>query len=240
MIALIRGEAIKLQSTRTAIGFAIAGIVLVLLTVLASILGGDPTSTEDKRSALSIGGILSFVLVIFGIVGATGEYRHRTVAPAILIAPDRTRLLLARAFAYGVTALIVGVLMLAVAFVIGIPLLAGTDGPSLAFADYLELAGGGLLSAALGAILGVGAGALIGNQVAGVVGALVFFFIIEPLAPLVSDDLQSYTIGQAQIRLGGVEVDPSLAFVAALGVLLAWTLLFLLLGLFRERQREVT
>ncbi|MGI8845259.1 MAG: ABC transporter permease [Thermoleophilaceae bacterium] len=212
----------------------------MLLTVLASTLGGDPTTVEDKRSAISIGGLLSFVLVIFGIVGATGEYRHRTVAPAVLIAPDRARLLLARAFAYGVTALLVGLLMLVVAFVVGIPLLAGTDGPGLVLSDYLELAGGGLLSAALSAILGVGAGALIGNQVAGVVGALVFFFIIEPLAPLVSDDLQSLTIGQAQVRLGGVEVVPSSAFLAALGVLVAWTLLFLLLGVSRERGREVS
>ena len=51
--------------------------------------------------------------MVFGVVGATGEYRHRTVAPAVLIAPDRLRLLVARALAYGVTAAGVALVMLA-------------------------------------------------------------------------------------------------------------------------------
>jgi len=240
VIALIRGEAIKLRSTRTAIGFAIAGVALTLLTVLATILGGDPTTIEDKRDALSVGGPVAFVLIIFGIVGATGEYRHRTVAPAVLIAPDRTRLLLARALAYAVTATAVALLMIAVGFVIGIPLLGGTDGPSLELSDYLALAGGGLLSCALGATLGVGFGALVGNQVAGVVGALVFFFVIEPLAQLVWHDLPKFTISQASGKLGGGSPDPSFGFLGALLVLALWTALLLLLGLFREHNREVT
>ena len=50
--------------------------------------------------------------MVFGVVGATGEYRHRTVAPAVLIAPDRLRLLLARALAYAVTAAGVALVML--------------------------------------------------------------------------------------------------------------------------------
>ena len=240
MINLIRGEAIKLRSTRTALGFTIAGVALLLLVVLASILGGDPTTVDAKREALSVGGPISFLLIIFGIVGATGEYRHRTVAPAVLIAPDRSRLLLARALAYAVTGLGVGLAMIVVGLAIGVPLLAGTDGPGLGGSDYLTVVGGGLLSCFLCAALGVGAGALIGNQVAGVVGALVFFFVIEPLAGLVWHDLPKFTISQASTRIGGVEADPSFSFAGSLGILVAWTAIFLLAGLFRERRREVT
>ncbi len=240
MIPLIKGEAIKLRSTRTAIGFAIAGVALVLLTVIATILGGDPTTVADKRDALGVGGPISFVLFIFGIVGATGEYRHRTVGPAVLIAPDRTRLLLARALAYAATAMGVAVLMLTVGLVVGVPLLAGTDGPSLTGSDYVAVIGGGLLTCALSAIAGIGVGALVGNQVAGVVGALVFFFVIEPLAQLVYHDLPKFTISQSSGRVGGSHPEPSFAFLGSLAVLLIWTVGLLLLGVFRERGREIS
>jgi ABC-2 type transport system permease protein len=238
--ALIRGEAIKLRSTRTAIGFALAAMALVLLVVIASILGGHPDTISAKRDALSVGGAVSFVLIIFGVVGATGEYRHHTLAPAVLIAPDRTRLLLARALAYAVTGVAVGVAMLVVGLAVGVPLMTTTDGPGLAFSDYLTVVGGGLLSCLLCAALGVGFGALVGNQVAGVVGALVFFFVIEPLATYVWHDLPKFTISQSSGAIGGAQVTPSFPFLGSLAVLFAWTAILLLLGLIRERRREVT
>ena len=238
MIALIRGEAIKLRSTRTALGFALAGVLLTLLTVLVQGVGGDPTSLEDKRSTLSIGGSIFVVLVIFGIVGATGEYRHRTVAPAVLIAPDRLRLLAARTLAYAVTAAGVAALMVIVGFALGIPLLSEADGPSLAMSDYLTVAGGGMLVCALGAAMGVGFGALVGNQVAGVVSALVYFFILESLVAVAKEELSKFTISAGSARLGGFDVG-ELSFLGALGVLAAWTALFLGLGMWRERGREV-
>ena len=43
---LIRGEAIKLRSTRTAIGFTIAGVALMLLVVLVSTLADDPVDAS--------------------------------------------------------------------------------------------------------------------------------------------------------------------------------------------------
>jgi ABC-2 type transport system permease protein len=88
------------RTTRTALGFAIASVLLVLAYVLVSFLAGDPTTASEKRDALNVGGVLSIPLLLFGIVGATGEYRHRTLAPAVLIAPDRMRLTGARLLAY--------------------------------------------------------------------------------------------------------------------------------------------
>jgi len=241
VIALIRGEAIKLRSTRTAIGFTIAGVIVVVLLVLATTLGGDPSTVEGKREALSIGGLVSIVLVVFGIVGATGEYRHRTVAPAILIAPDRTRVLLARAFAYAVTAVGVAIVMAVVSFAIGLPLLAGKEGPALALSDCLELLGGGMLAAGLGALIGVGIGALIGNQVGAVVGFLVYFFIGEfTAAPLISDEVFKFTILRGETRIGGVAGDPSFDYLGSLGVVVGWAVILMLLGVLRERSREVT
>lgn len=239
MIPLIRGEAIKLRSTRTALGFLIAGVALTLLVVLVSTLAGDPSTVEDKRAAMSVG-VLFILFVVYGVVGATGEYRHRTVAPAVLIAPDRLRLLLARTLAYTVTAMGFAALMLVVALAIGIPLMAGNDGPSLALSDYLGLVGGTLLAAGLGGAMGVGIGALVGNQVAGVIGVLVYIFVIDGLIGLAKHSLTPYTIGSAAPKLTGDRVNDAFAFPGALAVLAGWTLLFVAAGMWRERRREVT
>lgn len=241
MSALVAGELGKLRTTRTAFGFGAAAVLLVLAVVLVSSLAGDPQTPEDKRAVLNFGGVLSVVLILFGIVGATGEYRHRTLAPTLLVAPDRGRTDLARMLAYGVAGLLVGLLMLLVAFAVGIPLLAGAEGPDLGGSDYVELAVGGVLTAVLSATLGVGVGILVRNQVAAVVGALVWLFILEPLAPLLSDAAADYLIGTAAAALGGggTGTQGDLAFGIALLVLVGWTALFMLLGVLVDRRRDV-
>jgi ABC-2 type transport system permease protein len=240
MTALVRGEMIKVRTTRTALGFAAASILLVLAVVLISILAGDPISVDDKRDALNVGGALSVPLLLFGIVGATGEFRHRTLAPAVLIAPDRFRLTLARLLAYAFTALLVGVAMVVVALVIGLPLLSGQSGPDLEGSDYVRLAGGGVITATLCAAIGVGFGVLIRNQVAGVVGALVWVFILEPLMSVIDEDLTGYTITTAAATVGGADIDDSLSFGGSLLVLAAWAAVFVVAGLLVDRRRDVT
>jgi len=236
---LIRGEAIKLRSTRTAIGFTIAGVALMLLVVLVSTLADDPSTVSAKRDSVTVAPLF-ILFVVFGVVGATGEYRHRTIAPAVLIAPDRLRLLLARALAYAVTAAGVALVMLIVSLAIGVPLMAGNEGDSLAFADYAGLVGGGLISAALGGVLGVGYGALVGNQVAGVVSVLVYLFVVDGLIGLAEEDLIPYTIGTAAPALGGLQIEEAFGFLGSMAVLAGWTLLFLGAGMAREQRREVT
>jgi ABC-2 type transport system permease protein len=236
MTALIKGELIKVRTTRTALGFGAASVLLVLALVLISFLAGDPVTAADKRESLNVGGVLSVPLLIFGIVGATGEYRHRTIAPAVLIAPDRTRLTLARLIAYLLTALAVGVAMVAVAFIIGLPL-AG-DGEDLAGSDIVAVAGGGLLVATLTTALGVGVGILVKNQVAGVVGALIWLFILSPVLGLIDEDLPNYTTLPAAGVAGGASED-DLSFTTALIVLIAWAVVFVGAGLLVEHRRDV-
>ncbi len=239
MTALVRGELIKGRTTRTALGFAAAAVLLVLATVVISALASDPTSLEDKRRVVNFGGTLSAVLLIFGVVGASSEYRHRTLAPALLIAPDRTRVDLARTSAYALAALLIGLPMLLVAFGLGIPLLGGTRGPDLAGSDFLRAAGGGLLASVLAAVLGVGVGILVRNQVAGVVGSLVWFFIVEPLLTALSPDLGHYSVGQAATAVGGTTGEMYLSFGSALAVLAAWAAVFVAVGVAVDRRRDV-
>jgi hypothetical protein len=238
---LLRGELIKVRSTRTALGFGAASVLLVVAFVLLTTLAGDPDTLNDKRDALNVGGALSIPLLIFGIVGATGEFRHRTLAPAVLIAPDRVRLTLARLAAYMLTALTVCVVMLAAALAIGVPILAGAEGPDLGGKQYVQVIGGGLLAVGLVAALGTGIGVLVRNQVAAVVGVLVWIFIVEPLIPLASEDVAAYGIlnSAGSVGVGGGVADDAVPFAASLAALVGWALVFVVAGLLVDRRRDV-
>ncbi len=237
MTRLINGELIKVRTTRTALGFGLASVLLVLALVLISFLAGDPTTVDDKREALNVGGVLSVPLLIFGIVGATGEYRHRTIAPAVLIAPGRTRLTVARLIAYVLTGLLFGAVMVVVALVVGLPLAGG--GEDLAGSDLLTIAGGGLLVAALTVALGVGVGVLVRNQVAGVVGALIWLFILSPVLGLIDEDLPDYTTLPAAGVVGGASDPSGPSYGTAVVVLVAWAAVFFAAGLYVESRRDV-
>src|SRR6185312_10094897 len=185
--------------------------------------------------ALNVGGVLSVPLLIFGIVGATGEYRHRTIAPAVLIAPGRARLTVARLIAYLLTALAVGVAMVVVALALGTAL--GNEGEDLSGSDYATIAGGGLVVAVLSTALGVGVGVLVRNQVAGVVGALIWLFILSPVLGLIDEQLPNYTTLPAAGVAGGGSGD--ISWGRAVIVLVAWAVVFFAAGLFVERRRDV-
>jgi ABC-2 type transport system permease protein len=238
VIALLHGEMIKVRTTRTALGFAAASVLLVLAVLLITILADDPTTQQEKRDAFNVGGALSIPLLLFGIVGATGEFRHRTLAPAVLISPHRARLTLARLVAYAFTAALTGVAMVAVALIVGLPLLAGQPGPDMDSNDYLTVIAGGIIAATLSCALGVGIGVLVKNQVAGVVGALVYLFIIEPLLPLIDDVLAKGSILNAAGTLGGADSD-ELTWLGGLLVLGVWAGVAMAVGLFVDARRDV-
>lgn len=239
MTHLLAGELLKVRTTRTAFGFAIAALLLALATVLiVSLAGGGPETIRDKRSALAFGSVISAVLLIYGVVGATGEFRHRTLAPAVLIAPDRYRLVVARMLAYGLTAGLAAAAIGALVYLIGIPLLAGTSGPDLDGGDYLGVAVGGVLASVLCGVLGVAIGTLVRNQVGAVVGLLVWIFVMEPLLTIPDDNLTDYTIGTSAGVLGQAgNADGTMAH--ALAVLTAWTLVLSIAAVTVDRRRDV-
>jgi hypothetical protein len=240
MTRLVRGELVKLRTTRTAVGFAAAAVLLVVATVLVVALATDARTVADKRDAINFGGWLSIIVLVYGVVGATGEYRHRTQAPALLIAPARVRLVLARAAAYAAGGAAFGVLLLVVTFGLGLPLMAAEPGPGLAASDLWHVGAGGVLTAVLCAAIGVGIGTLVGNQVAAVVGSLVWFFIVEPLVALPSEGASKFTIGQTSTALSGGTTGEVLGFGAALAVLAGWGVLLVGAGLLVDRRRDVT
>jgi ABC-2 type transport system permease protein len=239
MIALIQGEMIKVRTTRTALGFAVTILGLTLLWVLLSFLAGDPISLEDKRTAINVAPLpLAIPLLLFGVVGATGEYRHRTLAPAVLIAPDRIRLTLARLIAYVLTALAIAVIIVALTLLIAVALLPSTSGPDLGGDDFRRMIFGTLIASVLSVALGVGVGLLIKNQVAAVIGTLVWIMIGVQLIQLIDDDLPNYTTPPATVALGG-SLDSDVSWSQGLIVMLVWAGVFLVVGLLADQRRDI-
>jgi ABC-2 type transport system permease protein len=238
MTALIRGELIKTASTRTLLGYAVTGVALAIANVvIVTQFSGDLDTVSDKQEAIAG---LPIIVLLFGLVGATGEYRHRTAAPAALAAGrDRALLLLARAGAYAVTGLAVGALMVAVALVLGLPLLAAHPGPGLGSHDVALVAGGSLIAAALSAIMGVAVGALARNQVAGVVGALILAFVVSPLIATIDETAVEFTPFGAAFALAGDPQAGTLSWGEDALLLVAWTLPLMIAAILAERRRDL-
>jgi ABC-2 type transport system permease protein len=239
MSRLLAGELIKVRTTRTALGFGAASLLLVLAVVLITTLTSDLADVQRKLDAVSFGSGIAFLLLVFGAVGATGEFRHRTIAPAVLIAPDRLRLVIARLIAYSLAALLFAIAIGAVTFAVGLPLLSGEPGPQPDTSDFVRVAAGGLFAMVLSAAIGVSLGTLVRNQVAAVVGILVWLLVLEPLLPLLIKERASrYLLSQSLGRLGSGG-NHEIAFTPSILIVLAWAAVACGLALLVDRRRDV-
>jgi len=236
MTALFKGELIKVATTRTVFAYAALGVAVAIANALVVVLSKDLTTVSAKREAIA--GI-PMLLILFGVVGAAGEYRHRTAAPAALAGGGRGRLLLGRAAAYALAGLLVGALTTAVSLAVGLPLLRGEPGPRIGAGTIAAVAGGSVAGAGLCAIMGVAAGALVRSQVAGVVGALILMFVATPLLLHVSETAGEATPFGAAVRLAGDPTSDKLSWGAAGLVLAAWTVPLLLAATVAERRRDL-
>jgi hypothetical protein len=237
MTSLLRGELIKTVTTRTLFGYAALGVALAIANVLIMTLSKDLVTVADKQEAIAG---LPMLVILFGLVGAAGEYRHRTAGPAALMAGgSRGRLLLARAGAYAVTGLVLGALTTAVSLALGLPLLSGEGGPGLDAGEIAAVAAGSILGAGLCAIMGVAAGALVRSQVAGVVGALILMFVGTPLLVIASDTAAEVSPFGAAVVLAGDPNALTLSWGAAALVLAAWTVPLLAAAIVVERRRDL-
>jgi ABC-2 type transport system permease protein len=183
--ALLRAELLKLRSTRTALGMAIAAALVTLLpaALLIAFLPTDTLGGDQASSIVTAGsGLVTYILLVFGILGMTGEYRHGTITYTYLATPRRGRVIVVKLVVYAVVGCLVMLLALLLANLIGavgLPIrgveFAAPDGA--AFADYArQIVTAGLITA-----FGVALGALFRAQVVTVAGTLIWALMVEPL-----------------------------------------------------------
>jgi ABC-2 type transport system permease protein len=180
VIALARAELLKLRSTRTALGLFIAVLVIVLLPLIGLLVFLSPDDLAGGGLGAVASLLVPLVLLVFGILGMTGEYRHRTITYAYLVAPRRWQVMAVKLSVYA----LVGILTM-LATVVMVYLVTRLGGAfrgmdidaagGSTMGDYArEIAVSGLITA-----FGVALGALLRAQVVTVAGALIWALVVE-------------------------------------------------------------
>jgi len=244
---LLRAELLKVATTRTFLALVGAAVALtVVVTTLTTVLP-DQVSAEDARTILTLDASGFFILLL-GVIGMTGEWRHRTIAGSFLAAPRRVPFVLAKAIAYAAAGALLSVVVTLVAALIALLLLTGPDKDFVSFADLLDVLWRNVLLAALGGALGVGIGGLIRNQPTALVVVLVGVFVVGPtllaLAPKVGR-YEPFTgapgaVSDADFEEGADSDDDLLSPGVGVLVMLGWVGLTLGGTAMLLRRRDLT
>jgi ABC-2 type transport system permease protein len=188
MSAFLRAELLKLRTTRTFLALAGSAAAIGLLISGLSAALSDNLSEEDVRSFVIVDTSGLFILLL-GVIGMSGEWRHRTITSTVLAAPDRLRLLAAKLLAYAAAGIALSLLVNVLCMVVATAILSGRGEETLELGELADLIWRNLVLAALFGALGVGIGGLVRNQAVAVVLVLLMAFAIEPailgLAPAV-------------------------------------------------------
>lgn len=204
MTALVRAELLKLRTVRLPLWLLVATLLLVALSVTATVLTagieGNPLRLEDPellaRSVASASGG-NVMLVVLGILMLTQEFRFGTATPSFLTTPRRSALVVAKLAAVVLTGLVFAVLSVLLAVALSYALIAVRGGEAVFDSTVVEVLAGCLLVLVLYGPIGVGIGALVRNQIAAVVVALAWMFVIEQLLVALLPEVGRWTPGGA-------------------------------------------
>jgi ABC-2 type transport system permease protein len=253
MTRLVQAEFGKLFSTKLWLWLLLGAFGLTALAVSLTIgfngQQGNPTpllsTPEGQRNLFSSAGASSIFALILGIIAVTGEFRHQTVTPTFLATPHRGRVVLAKLAGYSVTGIGYGIATIALAIAIALPWTSAKDiDLSLSENGIPAVLVGVAASVAVYSLLGVGVGALLRNQIAAVVGALVYLFVVEGIVsavPVVRDYYKWFPGGANAALTGAFTPGTDLLEPWQGGLLLVgYGLLFAALGTWITIRRDVT
>jgi ABC-2 type transport system permease protein len=185
---LLRAELIKLRTTRT-FAALVGSALLLSVTVVTLVATLDETVDADEAQDLVALDFTALFILLLGVMGMAGEWRHRTITSAVLAAPDRLRLLAAKVIAYAVAGMVLSLVVTLTIMAVGSAILSARGQSTAELGDLADVLWRNLLIAGLLGAFGVTVGALVRNQVVAIVGLLVFLLLVEPtlveLAPKV-------------------------------------------------------
>jgi ABC-2 type transport system permease protein len=191
MTRLIRAELAKLRTTRTTPVLLAAMVAFAVVTVaynlsIAGSQGNPPLDTDSLRQLIaSPSRVVSGAALLVGILALTSEFRHQTITQTLLVTPDRGRVVAAKLAAGILIGLAFGAAATAAVLTVGLPWLTAKGVPIHLTGAVGRMVAGVLAAAALSGLLGVAVAALVRNQVAAVVGALLWFLVVEGILPVV-------------------------------------------------------
>jgi len=243
MGALLRAELLKLRTTRTFSAFVIVAVGLSLLVAVLFASLAEPTQ-ETVIDDVFASDFSSLFILVLGVIGVAGEWRHRTITSSLLAAPDRLRFLVAKTIAYALAGAALSLLITLAVAVAGYAILASRDLPTPEAADLADFVWRNLLVAALLGAFGVGVGALVRNQPIAIVGLLFLAFVVEPTLLGLAPDVGRFgPLVGAPSAVQGVDIgfegtEPLAAGVGVL-VLLGWVALTVGLSAVLLRSRDI-
>ena len=85
---LLSAELLKLRTTRTFVTLVSVTLVLSLIVVGLTAILADNFTEESVRELFTFDFSSLFILLL-GVTGMAGEWRHRTITSSVLAAPDR-------------------------------------------------------------------------------------------------------------------------------------------------------
>jgi ABC-type transport system involved in multi-copper enzyme maturation permease subunit len=226
MSALLRAELLKLRTTRTFVAFVGAAVGLSLLVVVLTTVIVDDLNEEDVRM-LFTADFSSLFILLLGVMGMAGEWRHRTITATVLAAPDRQLLLAAKLLAYAVAGVVLSLVVTISIMAVGSAIQSAQGETTVGLGDLADVLWRNLTVAALLGALGVCIGCLVRNQVVAMVGVLVLSFVLEPTILGLAPDVGRFgpTAGAPNGILGVEgfsEEDDLLAPGVAVLVMVAW------------------
>jgi hypothetical protein len=222
--ALVNAELLKLRTTRTFAALVGAAVALSLLVVVLTSVLSDPETNQDLRE-IFVSDFSGLFIMLLGVMGMAGEWRHRTITSSVLAAPDRLRLLAAKTVAFAVAGAVLSLAVTVTIMAAGTVILSARDLDTLGAADLLDVLWRNLTVAAFFGAFGVCIGGLVRNQVTAIIGLLVFAFAVEPTLLSVAEDVGRFgptsgaPNGLLDVEFGSEDL---LAPGAALGVLALW------------------
>ena len=239
MNALLKAELLKLRTTRTfAVVVGVSAVFSVMLAVLGATYQKDITAHE-----LFTNNAITYVIVLLGAIGMTGEWRHRTITSTILAAPNRVRLMSAKAIASAAAGVVLVFIVTTLTMVAGtIALKAGNhatlDASGLADVMWRNLA----VAAVLGPF-GVAVGALGRNQIVTVVALIALASFLEPQLFAASHAVGRFgPLSEAPTSVlsgSSAATDGMLSAGPALAVMVAWAAAAFGAAAVRLRNRDL-
>jgi ABC-type transport system involved in multi-copper enzyme maturation permease subunit len=244
MSALLQAELLKLRTTRTFFALIGSALALSLILLVLNTLLSDNFSEKDVRAAFA-GDFTGIFILLLGAMGMAGEWRHRTITSTVLAAPDRLKLIAAKAISYAVAGVVVSFVVTASLMLVGSIILSSRGETTLDLATLVDIMWRNLIVAAYLGAIGVAIGAIVRSQVAAIVGLIMFPLIVEgTLFALVPDVANYLPINGAPSGIVDVSfdegeddfLDPGIAALVMFG----WVTVLFAAGSLLLRRRDLT
>ena len=247
IVHLTRAELRKLVASR---GYLVAlslsvGISVISVAVDAAVAGknGQPAlgTTASTNQMLKLGSVCCVATLVLGIIGSGGEYRYRTIIPAMLVTPTRGALVAAKVIGIAVAGAVLSVLTFGLGLATAAAELSAHHMHQLR-ADTGTLLAGSVITGSLLGVIGVALGFITRSTIAAAVGAVgwVLFAelaVLHTLAPHLAKWL--VTGAASTLTDPGVLASRALTPATAVVVLSGYTALLLAVASWLVVRRDV-